>query len=574
MRKCIVVLAFFLLFSGFCGLGKAVAKKEGGEQTIAKVGKEKITLGQFEQRVKDKKILSTVPDEDKKKKEEALDELVVDALIRQKAEEMDLSQDKDFVQAKDKYISDQLLKILYQKEIADQIQATTDDEINKYYQANKDNLFKIPEQVRASHILIRIEVDSTSRDTVLAKQKAKQKAKKKTESIYQEAMAGADFADLAKKYSSDPGTKDKGGDLGFFSRGRMVKEFEEAAFSLKTGEISKPIETKFGYHIIKVIDRKDESYREFDDKLKADLKARLRKEKEKEKAQNYVKDLKDKSSLVFNEKLLSAGDSGKVDSGWVLIVNQKDTINYQQYSNGEAWFKTVKRKKDLSLEDKKEFLSEYMAVPILLKQEGIKKGYDKLPEYKEKEKEFTLTEATRGIKNEGVLKDYPEPTDEEVKQYFSEHQDNYPLSDSLHVYHIIFDDSAKAIEVLDKIKHGEDFVKMAKQYFPAEDEIKDVVYDLKYITKFEMPEEFYDAASNLKVGEVSQPVRTKWGYHLIKLVDRKGPSSFEEIKGQVKNDMRNKALEEYKTNWEKKLKSGIKIRINQKLLDKYQLPLE
>jgi len=569
MRKCIVVLAFFLLFSGFCSLGKAVAKKEGGEQTVAKVGKEKITLGQFEQRVKDKKILSTVPDEDKKKKEEALDELIMDILTKQKAEKMNLGEDKDFVQAKDKYMSDQLLKILYQKEIADQIQVT-DDEVDKYYGENKDKLFKLPEQVKASHILIKVEVDSASHDTASAKQKAREKA----ESVYREATTGADFADLARKYSSDPGTKDKGGDLGFFSRGRMVKEFEETAFSLKTDEISKPVETKFGYHVIKVIDRKDESYREFDDKIKAELRARLRKEKEKGKAQNYVKDLRDKSSLVFNEKLLSARDSGQVDSGWVLIVNQKDTINYQQYGSGEEWFKAVKRKKDLSLEDKKEFLSEYMAVPILLKGEGIKRGYDKLPEYKEKEKEFTLTEAAKRIRSQGVLKDYREPTDEEVRQYFSEHQDDYSLGDSLHVYHIIFDDSAKAAEVLDKIKHGEDFIKMAKQYFPAEDEIKDVVYDLKYITKFEMPEEFYDAASSLKVGEVSQPVRTKWGYHLIKLVDRKEPSSFEEIRSQVRNDMRNKALEEYRAGWEKNLKAGVKIQVKQKLLDKYQIPTE
>ncbi|MCJ7508305.1 MAG: peptidylprolyl isomerase [candidate division Zixibacteria bacterium] len=566
MRKSLIIsIAFLLWLAMFFGYG--IVRAEKGKQTIAKVGKEKITLSQFEDKVKEKKLFSTSPIEDKEKKKNLLDEMILELLIKQKASQMGVSGDEKFLKVKESYMSDQLLKLMYRKEISDQIKLT-DEEIDKYYTENKEKLFKIPEQVKASHILVRIEVDSVSHDTAQAKKKAKQKAEK----IYQEAKGGANFDSLAKEYSQDLGSKTRGGDLGFFPRGRMVKGFEDVAFSLGIGEISELIETQFGYHIIKVTDKKNEGYKELDNNLREELKARLHSEKEKQKAEDYVKHLKETANLVFNEELLSREDTSKVDSGWVLIVNQKDTINYQDYSSGETWFKAVKKKKDLSLEEKKEFLSDYMAVSIILKQEGKKKGYDQLPEYKELEKKYTLNEATRRIKSQSVLTDYPEPTDEEVRQYYSEHQADYPLSDSLHVYHIIFDDSAKAAEVLEKIKNGADFVQMAKQYFPADEEIRDVVYDLKYISKFEMPEEFYDAASNLKVGEVSQPVRTKWGYHLIKLVDRKGPSNFEDIKNQVKNDMRNKAFDDHKAKWEEELRKGVKIKVNQKILDEYQLP--
>lgn len=107
----------------------------------------------------------------------------------------------------------------------------TDEEIKEYFELNRGQ-FVQEEQIKASHIL----VDS--------EEKAREVRQKLTE--------GQDFAALAKEYSSDTSNKDQGGDLGLVSRGQMVPEFEEAAFALAAGEISEPIQTEFGYHIIKV----------------------------------------------------------------------------------------------------------------------------------------------------------------------------------------------------------------------------------------------------------------------------------------------------------------------------------
>jgi peptidyl-prolyl cis-trans isomerase C len=127
--------------------------------------------------------------------------------------------------------------------------AVTDEEVHDYYQSNQ-NQFKIPEQVHARHILIKVTPD--------ADDSAKSEAKKKIDSIYEKAVGGADFAELAKEFSEGP-SGPQGGDLGFFGRGRMVKPFEDVAFTLKPGDISDPVETRFGYHIIKVEERKDGS---------------------------------------------------------------------------------------------------------------------------------------------------------------------------------------------------------------------------------------------------------------------------------------------------------------------------
>lgn len=110
-------------------------------------------------------------------------------------------------------------------------------EIEKYYQDNRVR-FTSPESVMASHILLRVD-DKNKAEAVAAKMKE-----------LRSQLTTQNFSDLAKKHSEDPGSKTKGGDLGEFQKGRMVPEFEKAAFGLKVGEISEPIKTDYGYHII------------------------------------------------------------------------------------------------------------------------------------------------------------------------------------------------------------------------------------------------------------------------------------------------------------------------------------
>jgi len=124
---------------------------------------------------------------------------------------------------------------------ADQVQLD-DAAIDKYYRRHLDQ-FEIPEQVRASHVLIRVERD--------ADEKSRQKKRELAEKVLAEAKEGKDFAELATKYSDDKASVAKGGDLGYFTRGTMVKSFEEAAFSLKPGDLSEVVSSPFGFHIIK-----------------------------------------------------------------------------------------------------------------------------------------------------------------------------------------------------------------------------------------------------------------------------------------------------------------------------------
>ena len=120
----------------------------------------------------------------------------------------------------------------------------TDDEVRQYYDANLSQ-YQTPGQVRASHILLRVEDD----DEAVAARAA---------DLAAEARGGTDFAALAREHSQDEANADNGGDLGLFGRGRMVPEFENAAFALAEGEISDPVRSPFGYHVIQVTEKQEE----------------------------------------------------------------------------------------------------------------------------------------------------------------------------------------------------------------------------------------------------------------------------------------------------------------------------
>jgi len=129
----------------------------------------------------------------------------------------------------------------------------------EYYKANTQR-YQVPEEVRVEHIL----VDTKERSEEQAQQRAQ-------EVLAKLKKGGVDFAELAKEYSDDPSAQGNGGDLGFFSRGRMVGPFEDAAFAMKKkGELSAPVKTPFGYHILRFIERKEARTRSFDE-VKAEI---------------------------------------------------------------------------------------------------------------------------------------------------------------------------------------------------------------------------------------------------------------------------------------------------------------
>ncbi len=267
------------------------AQKAKGDDVIATWGKHKITSREFEERIK------AMPPENQQQlqspevRREFLESLVQIQVAAAEARAKKLDKNKA-VAMRLKDMTDTVLLQEYMTRKINAMKPPTDKQIEAYFKAHTAE-FTIPTMIKAQHILIQLDPKAKPEEVAAAQAKA--------DGILKELAAGADFGKLAEKYSDDPGSKAQGGDLGIFSKDQMVQEFSEAAFTLKKGEVSKPVRTGFGLHIIKVNDilpGRPMELKEASDSINAKL--------TNEKREKLIKDEFERLRKKYNAKILMA----------------------------------------------------------------------------------------------------------------------------------------------------------------------------------------------------------------------------------------------------------------------------
>lgn len=288
-------------------LPDVVAEVEGAKITKAELLKE--FAGALKAIGKAEDTLS--PDQKMQGYRAVLDDMIIDRLLRSRSKDVkiddaEVAKNLDQLKAQfpsEKELNDALkktgqtldgvkekIKISLQQQkwiesqIADKV-AVKDEDAKAFYDKNPDK-FQQPEMVRASHILIAVPDDATP-EVAAAKEKLAKTTKERI-------TKGEDFAALAKELSDDPGSKVNGGDLDFFPHDAMVPEFADAAFKLKVNDVSDPVKTKFGWHIIKVTDKKAARTIPFDE-VKDKIVDYLKEGKRRDAVNDLLVDLKEKS---------------------------------------------------------------------------------------------------------------------------------------------------------------------------------------------------------------------------------------------------------------------------------------
>jgi len=279
LKKLIPVL-MVLVLAGFVGCsksgGEAGGKAKLDSEVVAQVGDEKIMASDIEE------ILTHIPPQYRMRygsqqgRREIVNGLVDIKMLSYEARQRGLDK-KDSVRMKLAYLTDQTLAKELESEMKKSYEVSEAD-IRKYYDEHKEK-YSMPERIKASHILVEDQA--------------------RAEDILKQVRTGGSFDKLAKQYSKDS-TSQKGGDLGWFGKGRMDPAFEKAAFALKKGEVSPVVKSAFGYHIIRLEDRREGSVRPFD-QVKKSIERAIQRERMEKELNALKESIKKKASVSVND---------------------------------------------------------------------------------------------------------------------------------------------------------------------------------------------------------------------------------------------------------------------------------
>lgn len=279
MKKLTVIMILMMaLFA--CSKKEATQTAQTGP-FLAKVGNTAITQADFDREMKSLPEYAQQMFNTQDGKQRFIDELVKKEILYQEALKRGLENTPEFNQKVAAFKKLTLISELIDKEVISKSKVS-DQEIRDFYNKHKED-FTTTSQIRASHILVKTEDEANK--------------------VLDRLNKGEKFETLARELSIDKASAKNGGDVGFFGRGQMVPEFEKAAASMKVGQISGPVKTQFGYHIIKVTGRKAGPVVDFD-RVKEVIAQRLSGDRQKEAFDKYIEGIKKNYNVVINSQAL------------------------------------------------------------------------------------------------------------------------------------------------------------------------------------------------------------------------------------------------------------------------------
>ena len=541
MKKAIYIVAAIALI-GMLFVGCEKAPKD----TVAKVGEYTISTEDLNEAVRPMQARWKSVDEALEGRTGALDNLVKQKLLLLGAYKEGLDKDSIVVSRVTQNDERRKIRVLWEEKIAGKIEIT-DAMVKELYD-------KRGTEFNAAHILVK--------DEVLAKEIAKK------------LEDGVDFAELAKEYSEDPGSGSKGGDLGWFTAGRMVKAFEDGVLALEDGEISAPIKTNYGFHIIKRIGTRTRSQEPLE-KMEDNLRKTIEREKQGEKALEFVDGMFAERNLVIDEKAVEVVvDKFKVIEGSeeppeIKFSDEEKNMTVATWDGG-VWTLTqldsainlmpaYQRQPLASSLDVENFIKGNLQGEFLVGK-ADKMGIENTKKYKEMF-DAEVAEMIVGTFQNQSIYGKVEVSDADVQAYYEATPDSFMAPKTIVAVEVQVAEEAEAKNIVDKVKAGTDLAK-----FVEEKSLR--TYTKKAggiieITERRFPN-LFAATSSAKAGDIVGPAKDRTNrWSVLKVTNVKEPQvmPLDQVSGRIQStlrrDLRDKAMEDFITS--AKTEFGFKI---------------
>jgi peptidyl-prolyl cis-trans isomerase C len=559
----LIVLLLLLIVAG-CG------KK--GDKAIATIGDYTITADELNQSFERFRQTFSTSQGEYDKRSEIIDSLIITRLLIQAAYEKNIDKLPEIEQIvsvnRDKF----LLDALYQKHIASKIEPT-DAELKNFYDKQE---FKI----RASHILLN-NADSA-------------------QLVYEKIQNGEDFEELATTYSVDPSVKRNKGDLGYFTWGAMVEEFQQAAFAMEPGEISQPIKSQFGFHIINLKEKVVNVERDTFEKTKNTIMSQLRTRKTFRVTTDYFQDIKKRHKVEINKEtcdyLMEKRES--IYPPQLLNSMPKNDFDSEQLDQSE---------KDMILatyEDKQMTISDYLAqiknipahfrpdlsdydslaaVVFELKKleiliiEAQTEKLDQEEDYLEKIKLFKELNMADIMKNDSIPTPVP-PDEALLRTYYDNNTVEFTTPAKIQLFEIYLSDELKANKLASEIKTLDAFKENATR-LTERPGLQNRDGDMGYIERDWFPE-VYDAAKDLPIGTIAGPIFNNGKYSIIYVVEKQESvlKDFLSVKQKIFEDLQKEQKYQTLKKWVDLQKDKTEVTIDdialRETIDMSKYPLE
>ncbi len=547
--SCVVAL----LVAGVIGCGSS------GSETVAVVGDYEITTDEFGDFFQVQYPFPSAAEEFEKRRE-VLDTVIMTRMLIQAAYEKGIDQDEELARAILAHQDRLLLDVLGERVIMDKA-APTEAEIKKAWN-------QLEYKTRASHILL------DNPDTA--------------NMILERLQDGENFGKLAYEYSIDPSAQKNKGDLGYFVWGAMVKPFQDAVASMEPGQISPPVKTRFGYHIIKVVDRLPNENRTDYESMKHSIADQIRQNKAREIRTEYLEEIKERFAIkidtstcdylihkretIYPPILLESLPRNDFDIEQ-LDRNERELILASWDGGQMSVVEYLNLIKDLS-PNLKPSLDAYdslvsiifnLKLSDILVMEAHRMGLDNDPLYVRKLRLFKELTMAEIMKNDS-LPNAPEISEDDLRQYYEEHREEFTTPAKVRVFEILLSDELKARKLVKEINSREEFKEYAMDLTERPGK-RAKQGDLGYIERKWFPE-IFDLAVKTPIGEIAGPAVSSGKYSIFYVEDRIDAAlkDFLGVKREIAQILEQKRKEKALEAWVEERKKTTNIEVDEDAL--------